>query len=88
MSSLTTLGYTATQYALLSSVYAVVGKFLKGFSGAVVDSLQVHGHTLMESYALFFVGAGAIGLPAILLCLVLAAVQARREPGQVPVRPA
>ena len=80
MSSLTTLGYTATQYALLSSAYAIVGKFLKGFSGAVVDSLQAHGHTLMESYAIFFVGAGAIGLPAILLCLWLAAVQREDRP--------
>jgi PAT family beta-lactamase induction signal transducer AmpG len=77
MSSLTTLGYTATQYALLSSAYAIVGKLLKGFTGAVVDGLQAHGHTLMESYALFFTGAGAIGIPAILLCLWLAAVQGR-----------
>lgn len=29
MSSLTTLGYTATQYALLSSFYALLGKVLK-----------------------------------------------------------
>ncbi|HEY2293480.1 MAG TPA: MFS transporter [Thermoanaerobaculia bacterium] len=79
MSSLTSLGYTATQYALLSSAYAIVGKFLKGFSGAVVDGLQAQGHTLMESYALFFVGAGAIGLPALLLCLWLAAVQRRGQ---------
>jgi PAT family beta-lactamase induction signal transducer AmpG len=78
MSSLTSLGYTATQYALLSSAYAMVGKFLKGFSGAVVDGLQAQGHTLMESYAYFFVGAGAIGLPAILLCLWLSAVAGRR----------
>ena len=56
MSSLTSLGYTATQYALLSSAYAIVGKFLKGFSGAVVDGLQAQGHTLMDSYAIFFVG--------------------------------
>ena len=77
MSSLTSLGYTATQYALLSSAYAIVGKFLKGFTGAVVDGLQAHGHTLMESYAIFFVGAGAIGIPAILLCLWLAAIQSR-----------
>jgi len=77
MSSLTSLGYTATQYALLSSAYAIVGKFLKGFSGAVVDGLHAHGYTLMESYALFFVGAGAIGLPALLLCLWLGAIQGR-----------
>ena len=36
MSSLTSLGYTATQYALLSSTYAWAGKILKGFSGAIV----------------------------------------------------
>ncbi|HYU32937.1 MAG TPA: MFS transporter [Thermoanaerobaculia bacterium] len=85
MSSLTSLGYTATQYALLSSAYAIIGKFLKGFSGAVVEGLQHQGHTLMESYALFFVGAGAIGLPAILLCLWLAAVQRRNQGRNRPV---
>lgn len=79
MSSLTSFGYTATQYALLSSAYAIVGKFLKGFSGAVVDGLQTQGHSLMESYALFFVGAGAIGLPAILLCLWLAAMPGKLQ---------
>jgi PAT family beta-lactamase induction signal transducer AmpG len=72
MSSLTTLGYTASQYALLSSTYAMIGKFLKGFSGAVVEALVAQGHTLMQAYAIFFVGAGAIGLPAIGLCLLLA----------------
>ncbi len=71
MSSLTTLGYTASQYALLSSTYAMIGKFLKGFSGAVVEGLVAQGHTLMQAYAVFFVGAGAIGLPAIGLCLLL-----------------
>ena len=42
MSSLTSLGYTATQYALLSSTYAWAGKFLKGFSGAAVEALAAH----------------------------------------------
>jgi MFS transporter, PAT family, beta-lactamase induction signal transducer AmpG len=78
MSSLTTLGYTATQYAVLSSTYAIVGKTLKGFSGVIVEGLQAQGYTLMESYAIFFVGAGAIGLPAVLLCFWLAAAQRRR----------
>ena len=31
MSSLTSVGYTATQYALLSSFYALPGKVFKGF---------------------------------------------------------
>lgn len=72
MSSLTSLGYTATQYALLSSTYTLFGKFLKGFSGAVVDGLN-QSRTLMESYAIFYVGAGAVAVPALVLCLILAA---------------
>lgn len=70
MSSLTSLGYTATQYALLTSTYAWVGKFLKGFSGAAVEGLE-QGYGLMGAYAIFFVAAGAIGLPALVLCLIL-----------------
>lgn len=66
MSSLTSLGYTATQYALLSSVYALGGKFLKGFSGEVVDAMTPH-FGLMNAYALFFVGCGVIGVPSLLL---------------------
>jgi MFS transporter, PAT family, beta-lactamase induction signal transducer AmpG len=71
MSSLTSVGYTATQYALLSSIYTLFGKFLKGFSGAVVEGFQASGRTLMESYGLFYIGAGLIGIPALLLCLVI-----------------
>ena len=37
MSSLTNVGYTATQYALLSSFYALLGKVLKGLSGVAVE---------------------------------------------------
>ena len=71
MSSLTSLGYTATQYALLSSAYTWAGKLLKGFSGSIVESLSAT-HGLMNAYAIFFVGAGMIGIPAIVLFLVLA----------------
>lgn len=71
MSSLTSLGYTATQFALLTSVYTIFGKFLKGFSGAVVDGFN-QGRTLMEAYAMFYIGAGIIALPALILCLILA----------------
>lgn len=78
MSSLTSVGYTATQYALLSSTYTWVGKILKGFSGVVVESLS-QGRTLMEAYAIFFVGAGAIGIPALILCIFLAGVEKRRQ---------
>jgi PAT family beta-lactamase induction signal transducer AmpG len=76
MSSLTTMGYTATQYALLSSAYTYVGKFAKGFSGVMVESLA-SGRTLLEGYALFFIGCGLLGLPALVLCVVLARVERR-----------
>jgi PAT family beta-lactamase induction signal transducer AmpG len=70
MSSLTSLGYTATQYALLSSTYAWAGKILKGFSGAVVEGLTPH-LGLMGAYSAFFIGCGAIGVPSLLLFLLL-----------------
>lgn len=71
MSSLTSIGYTATQYALLSSFYALLGKALKGLSGVAVEQLEV-GRSLLEAYALFFVGTALIGIPAFVLCVVLA----------------
>ena len=79
MSSLTSLGYTATQYALMSSTYTIFGKFLKGFSGAVVDNLALT-HPKMEAYALFYLGAGAVCLPALILCFFLTAHTAKVAP--------
>ncbi len=70
MSSLTSLGYTATQYALLSSLYTVLGKVLKGFSGQMVQALEPAAGQ-MGAYALFFAGTAAIGIPVTLLCLFL-----------------
>jgi PAT family beta-lactamase induction signal transducer AmpG len=71
MSSLTSRGYTATQYALLSSAYTYVGKFAKGFSGVWVERLAA-GRPLLDAYGLFFIGAALLGLPALVLCIVLA----------------
>lgn len=74
MSSLTSLGYTATQYALLSSSYAWVGKILKGSTGIFVESLAAQ-TGLLRAYQIFFVGAGAIGIPAIVLFILLSTRQ-------------
>jgi MFS transporter, PAT family, beta-lactamase induction signal transducer AmpG len=74
MSSLTSVGYTATQYALLSSAYTYVGKFTKGFSGVMVEWLAAD-RTLLEGYALFFIGAGLLGVPAFILCVALSRAQ-------------
>ncbi|HTI42331.1 MAG TPA: MFS transporter [Vicinamibacterales bacterium] len=71
MSTLTSVGYTATQYALLSSTYTWLGKFTKGFSGVMVEHFAA-GRTLLDGYALFFITCGLLGVPALVLCLVLA----------------
>lgn len=62
LSSLTSSAYTATQYALFSSLMTLPAKLLGGFSGVVVDN---HG------YQLFFIYASAVGLPAIVLVILL-----------------
>jgi PAT family beta-lactamase induction signal transducer AmpG len=62
LSSLTNRAYTATQYALFSSIMLLLAKFVAGFSGMVVDA---------SSYVVFFAYAAALGLPSILLIMVL-----------------
>ncbi len=70
LSSLTNKAYTATQYALFSSLMTLPGKFLSGFSGIVVDSF---------GYFEFFVVAAGLGLPSILLVLYLSRLKNRDE---------
>jgi PAT family beta-lactamase induction signal transducer AmpG len=77
MSSLTSLGYTATQYALLASSYTMLGKFLKGFSGQVVEWLAAGGG-LFHAYAVFFVGCGLVGIPGVILFVILSRIHAER----------
>jgi PAT family beta-lactamase induction signal transducer AmpG len=63
MSSLTSASYTATQYAVLSSLYALPPKLLMGTSGLMVDAL---------GYPQFFVYTASLSLPALLLLYLLA----------------
>ena len=58
LSSLTNINYTATQYALFSSLMLLLPKFLAGFSGEVVDA---------QGYANFFTGTALLGLPVLVL---------------------
>ena len=62
LSSMTSASFTATQYALFSSLMTLPGKFLGGFSGIVVADF---------GYAQFFLVAGVMGVPAILLVLYI-----------------
>jgi len=58
LSSLTNVNYSATQYALFSSMMLLAPKWLAGFSGVYVDA---HG------YEAFFSGTALLGAPVLLL---------------------
>ena len=79
MSSLTSFGYAATQYALLSSFYSLLGKFLKGFSGTIVENGLQPALGEMPGYAAFFAGTAAIGVPAIFIAIWAARAHMRAE---------
>lgn len=73
LSSLTNSAYSATQYALFSSVMLLLPKFIAGFSGDFVDAY---------GYASFFTGTALLGLPV--LVLVWLAGQAKFETRHSP----
>ncbi len=75
LSSLTTASYTATQYALFSSMYALPGKLLMGTSGFVVDAV---------GYPWFFVYTSALGIPALVMLYFLVQVKRRTVPAVSP----
>lgn len=75
LSSLTSPKYTATQYALFSSLYALPGKILDGLSGIVVDHI---------GYPLFFVYTASLSLPGLILLYFLT----RRGAVESPARAA
>lgn len=58
LSGLTNVNYSATQYALFSSMMLLLPKFLAGYSGAFVDRF---------GYAEFFMATAALGLPVLIL---------------------
>ncbi|MFO1190033.1 MAG: MFS transporter [Alphaproteobacteria bacterium] len=77
LSGLTNIAYTATQYALFTSLMALPGKFLGGFSGLVVDAV---------GYETFFMFTAAAGLPSALLVLILMRRE-RRLTMKAPIAP-
>ncbi len=58
LSSLTNIQYSATQYALFSSMMLLLPKWLAGFSGVFVDSF---------GYPYFFISTAIIGAPVLIL---------------------
>jgi PAT family beta-lactamase induction signal transducer AmpG len=61
LSSLTNISYTATQYALFSSLMVLIPKFIGGFSGVMVDHI---------GYEKFFIITAAMGIPVLILVLL------------------
>jgi len=62
LSGLTSTRYTATQYALFSSLYALPGKILEGTSGMVVDRI---------GYPHFFLYTASLAVPGLLMLYLL-----------------
>jgi PAT family beta-lactamase induction signal transducer AmpG len=58
MSSLTNVSFTATQYAIFSSIMTLFPKIVGGYSGTYVDAF---------GYTNFFLMASALGVPVIFL---------------------
>ena len=58
MSSLTNVQYSATQYALFSSMMLLLPKFVAGFSGVMVDAI---------GYNYFFIFSALLGAPVLVL---------------------
>ena len=67
LSGLTNTAYTATQYALFSSLMTLPGKLISGFSGFIVESID---------WFSFFIYASGMGIPAIFLAIVVTRRQA------------
>ena len=75
LSSLTNISYSATQYALFSSLMLMLPKFIAGFSGDYVNAF---------GYAGFFTSTALLGLPV----LVLVALAARAQRAKIECKTA
>jgi PAT family beta-lactamase induction signal transducer AmpG len=73
LSGLTNAAYTATQYALFSSIMTLPGKVIAGYSGLIVDTLQAAASAShkFSGYALFFIYTTLLGVPAFVLAIVV-----------------
>lgn len=79
MSSLTNTAFTATQYALFSSFYALPGKFVGGFSGFMVEA---------AGFFWFFIITALMGIPAAALIFFLNKSEKQIEKRAVEAPPA
>jgi MFS transporter, PAT family, beta-lactamase induction signal transducer AmpG len=71
LSSLTNINYSATQYALFSSMMLLLPKWLAGFSGRYVDAF---------GYSHFFTATALLGVPVLLLVWLASSVKITHGP--------
>jgi MFS transporter, PAT family, beta-lactamase induction signal transducer AmpG len=73
LSGLTNTAYTATQYALFTSIMTLPGKLIAGYSGLIVDTMQAARYSSRNfgGYETFFVYTALLGLPALILALIV-----------------
>ena len=72
LSSLTNINYSATQYALFSSMMLLLPKFVAGYSGVYVDHF---------GYASFFHATAWLGVPVLLLVWLAARLVPKADAG-------
>ncbi|WP_433915364.1 AmpG family muropeptide MFS transporter [Rheinheimera oceanensis] len=70
LASLVNLAFTATQYAIFSSLMLLLPKFTGGFSGVWVEQL---------GYSQFFVMTALMGIPALVLIVLLARAERLKQ---------
>jgi PAT family beta-lactamase induction signal transducer AmpG len=71
LSSLTNVQYSATQYALFSSMMLLLPKWFAGFSGAYVDTF---------GYEHFFIATSLIGIPVLILITLAIRIEKSNSP--------
>ncbi|MCB8747988.1 AmpG family muropeptide MFS transporter [Rhodoferax sp. U2-2l] len=71
LSGLTNVAYSATQYALFSSMMLLLPKFLAGYSGSYVDSF---------GYQNFFTATALLGVPVLLLVWLTSRLKIAADP--------
>lgn len=70
LASLVNLAFTATQYAIFSSLMLLLPKFTGGFSGVWVEQM---------GYSQFFVMTALMGIPALVLIVLLARAERLKQ---------
>ena len=76
LSSLTNVNYSATQYAMFSSMMLLLPKFVAGYSGVYVDQF---------GYNSFFTATAMLGVPVLVLVWLASRVQSPASPRETVI---